>query len=73
MHTAADIGVCDYDYMNGTECLYVIMAQRAREYAERSQIFRKLDYCVDIIPAVNLLMPEIVLDKKRAKKYLRSL
>ena len=23
VHTAADIGVCDYDYMNGTECLYV--------------------------------------------------
>ena len=64
MHTAADIGVCDYDYMNGTECLYVIMAQRPQEYVEQSQLFRKLDYCVDIIPAVNLLVPVIVLDKK---------
>ena len=64
MHTAADIGVCDYDYMNGTECLYVIVAQRPQEYAEQSQLFRKLDYGVDIIPAVNLLMPEIVSNKK---------
>ena len=53
-----------YEITNGTEYLYVIMAQRPREYAEQSRLLRKLDYCVDITPAVNLLMPELVLDKK---------
>ena len=34
------------------------------ENEEQSQLFRKLHYGVDIIPAVNLPMPEIVSDKK---------
>ena len=34
------------------------------ENEEQSQLFRKLHYGVDIIPAVNPPMPEIVSDKK---------
>ena len=34
------------------------------ENEEQSQLFRKLHYGVDVIPAVNLPMPEIVSDKK---------
>ena len=63
-YSVAITGVCDYDYMNSIEYLYVIMAQRPRGNAGQSQLFRKLDYGVDIIPAVNLLMPEIVSNKK---------
>ena len=66
--SVAITGVCNYyDYMNGIKYWYVIMAQGAqpsRKMRSKANFFRKLHYGVDIIPAVNLPMPEIVSDKK---------
>ena len=66
--SVAITGVCNYyDYMNGIKYWYVIMAQGAqpsrkmRSKANFSQNYTSVD---NIIPTVNLLVPEIDLDKK---------